>query len=55
MLIPLNQFFDSMEQKRCEICGSVIEEQADCYTCTCEKCDTFQPHHTFTSLNGSQQ
>lgn len=39
-------FFSTLEEKTCEHCGEVITEQADCYTCTCSKCDPFQAHES---------
>jgi hypothetical protein len=38
------EFFSTLEEKTCEQCGEVIIEQADCYSCTCSKCDPFQAH-----------
>ncbi|WP_338015841.1 protein YhfH [Paenibacillus mesophilus] len=50
MLHPVNQFFDSLPKKQCSKCGSVMEEQSECYTHVCDECSgksvyplTFKP------------
>lgn len=49
-MISINEFFENLEQKHCSTCGEALVEQADCYVCTCDKCDPFQAHHTFTVI-----
>lgn len=41
-------FFNNLQAKSCEQCGEIILEQADCYSCTCSKCDRFQAHKDLT-------
>lgn len=48
MVTSMNEFFEHLEPKRCTVCGEILVEQADCYVCTCEKCDPFQAHSVFT-------
>jgi hypothetical protein len=38
MLPSAKQFFESLPQKQCARCGSVMEEQSDCYTHVCDEC-----------------
>ncbi|WP_076558744.1 protein YhfH [Salimicrobium flavidum] len=34
------EFFRNLPKKQCSKCGSVIQEQADCYGNTCQECDS---------------
>lgn len=50
MLPSVNQFFDSLPKKQCAKCGSVMEEQSECYMHVCTECSgektypiSFQP------------
>lgn len=38
VLPNVNQFFDSLPQKQCSKCGSVMEELSECYTHVCDEC-----------------
>ncbi|MFD1391876.1 protein YhfH [Alkalibacillus flavidus] len=33
------QFFRNLPKKQCAVCKRDMNEQADCYTNKCEKCD----------------
>ncbi|WP_424923985.1 protein YhfH [Alkalibacillus almallahensis] len=33
------QFFRNLPKKQCTVCNKDMNEQADCYTNKCEKCD----------------
>ncbi|MBD2865181.1 MULTISPECIES: protein YhfH [Paenibacillus] len=50
MLPSVNQFFDSLPKKQCAKCGTVMEEQSECYMHVCTECSgektyplSFQP------------
>ncbi|PYI55843.1 protein YhfH [Paenibacillus flagellatus] len=38
MLPPAHQFFETLPQKQCAKCGTVMEEQSECYTHVCVEC-----------------
>ncbi|MNY59116.1 hypothetical protein D3C86_1955250 [compost metagenome] len=48
------EFFTTLDEKTCEHCGEAIVEQADCYSCSCSKCDPFQAHEAFTKSETKQ-
>ncbi len=37
-MIPVVEFFENLPEKYCARCGSVIQEQADCYNTVCHEC-----------------
>ncbi|WP_081658219.1 protein YhfH [Pontibacillus halophilus] len=39
MLQSALEFFKSLPKKKCSDCGTDINEQADCYSNLCEKCN----------------
>ncbi|UUZ82864.1 YhfH family protein [Paenibacillus sp. P26] len=45
MLMRTSEFYDNLPLKACDTCGEVMEEMADCYSCTCPRCKgmTFYP------------
>ncbi|RXT07845.1 protein YhfH [Ammoniphilus sp. CFH 90114] len=42
MIQSTTEFFRMLPSKCCTKCGNKINEQADCYTVTCEDCNDFQ-------------
>lgn len=38
MLLPAKQFFESLPEKQCSKCGTVMEEQSECNTHVCDEC-----------------
>ncbi|TVY10254.1 protein YhfH [Paenibacillus cremeus] len=45
MLMRTTEFYESLPLKCCDACGETMEEMADCYSSTCNKCRglTFYP------------
>lgn len=39
MLQPVRQFFESLPDKQCSRCGTVMEEQSECYMHVCRECN----------------
>ncbi|MDY6043731.1 MAG: protein YhfH [Lactobacillus johnsonii] len=40
MLENVVEFFKNLPAKNCAECGEKIEEQSECYSNTCEKCNS---------------
>ncbi|RUL47485.1 MULTISPECIES: protein YhfH [Lysinibacillus] len=40
MLENVVEFFKNLPDKVCVQCGDKIEEQSECYSSTCDKCNT---------------
>ena len=41
-MISITEFFRNLPGKCCANCGTVIQEQADCYMTKCEECNDFE-------------
>ncbi|MBB6454698.1 ArsR family metal-binding transcriptional regulator [Salirhabdus euzebyi] len=38
-MLSILEFFRNLPRKNCSVCGSQIDEKADCYGNLCDECD----------------